>query len=233
MTAVTAPRSIPRSTIRARPPGFVADLVSVAGRAVRGIPREPARAHPRAHDPAVLLRRERGRPAGLQRGGDPELRLQGLPAAGGDHLRRHRDLPRRHARDGHPGRLLRPVAAHPGAAARLAARPDDRRLRPGVRPLRARSWVSGSRSGCGSRPGSSAWSPSSSWRASGGSCSPASPMPSRSRPAAPARLPRASSSSSRSRSSRRPRCRERPSPAGSTRSPATTPSPTCSTASGR
>jgi ABC-2 type transport system permease protein len=41
MTAVTMPGTVERSTIRARPPGFVADLVSVAGRAVRSIPREP------------------------------------------------------------------------------------------------------------------------------------------------------------------------------------------------
>ena len=41
MTAVTAPRSVPRSTVRARPSGFVTDLLTVAGRAVRSIPREP------------------------------------------------------------------------------------------------------------------------------------------------------------------------------------------------
>jgi len=42
MTAVTTPRPVARSTVRARPPGFGADLVSVAGRALRSIPREPA-----------------------------------------------------------------------------------------------------------------------------------------------------------------------------------------------
>ncbi|MGK2948561.1 MAG: ABC transporter permease [Acidimicrobiales bacterium] len=42
MTAVTAPTAPPAATIRAREPGFVADLLSVAGRAVRSIPREPA-----------------------------------------------------------------------------------------------------------------------------------------------------------------------------------------------
>ena len=48
--------------------GFVADLVSVAGRALRSIPREPESGHPGAHHPALLLRGERRRPAGLQRG---------------------------------------------------------------------------------------------------------------------------------------------------------------------
>jgi ABC-2 type transport system permease protein len=42
MTAVTTPAALERSAIRARPSGFVHDLLSVAGRAVRGIPREPA-----------------------------------------------------------------------------------------------------------------------------------------------------------------------------------------------
>ncbi|MEQ1787280.1 MAG: ABC transporter permease [Acidimicrobiales bacterium] len=42
MTAVTTPAPIQRSEVRARPPGFASDLVSVAGRALRSIPREPA-----------------------------------------------------------------------------------------------------------------------------------------------------------------------------------------------
>jgi ABC-2 type transport system permease protein len=42
MTAVTVPRPLERSAVRARPPGFWADLVSVSGRALRSIPREPA-----------------------------------------------------------------------------------------------------------------------------------------------------------------------------------------------
>jgi ABC-2 type transport system permease protein len=43
VTAVTtAHPPVQPSTIRARPPGFAADLVSVAGRALRSIPREPA-----------------------------------------------------------------------------------------------------------------------------------------------------------------------------------------------
>jgi len=42
MTVATAPAPLERSAIRARPSGFLADLVSVAGRAVRSIPREPA-----------------------------------------------------------------------------------------------------------------------------------------------------------------------------------------------
>jgi ABC-2 type transport system permease protein len=43
MTAVTTtPEAIRPSTIRARPSGFVADLTSVAGRALRSVPREPA-----------------------------------------------------------------------------------------------------------------------------------------------------------------------------------------------
>jgi ABC-2 type transport system permease protein len=46
MTTVTHPAPEPTAaaapTIRARVPGFFADLVSVAGRAIRGVPREPA-----------------------------------------------------------------------------------------------------------------------------------------------------------------------------------------------
>jgi ABC-2 type transport system permease protein len=43
VTAVTAPTAPLRpSNVQARPPGFVADLVTVAGRALRSIPREPA-----------------------------------------------------------------------------------------------------------------------------------------------------------------------------------------------
>jgi ABC-2 type transport system permease protein len=43
VTVITAPsEATDPSTIRARPSGFAADLLSVAGRAVRSIPREPA-----------------------------------------------------------------------------------------------------------------------------------------------------------------------------------------------
>jgi ABC-2 type transport system permease protein len=43
VTAVTAPTATLRpSNVQARPPGFVADLATVAGRALRSIPREPA-----------------------------------------------------------------------------------------------------------------------------------------------------------------------------------------------
>ncbi len=81
MTAVTAPRSIPRSTIRARPPGFVADLVSVAGRAVRGIPREPAELIPALMIPLFFFVVNVGALQDFSEAGIPELRLQGLPAA--------------------------------------------------------------------------------------------------------------------------------------------------------
>ena len=50
------------TAIRARPAGFVADLAAIAGRALRGIPREPrGRAARRSFIAAVLLRRERRR----------------------------------------------------------------------------------------------------------------------------------------------------------------------------
>jgi len=41
MTATTAPATIPTVGVRPRRAGFVADVISVAGRAVRSIPREP------------------------------------------------------------------------------------------------------------------------------------------------------------------------------------------------
>lgn len=41
MTATTSNSSIPRSNVRAKPSGFFRDLFTVAGRALRGIPREP------------------------------------------------------------------------------------------------------------------------------------------------------------------------------------------------
>ena len=96
---MTAVDRRPRAADRAPPSGPARRASSPTWSAspagpLRGIPREPEDAHPRAVHPAVLLRRERRRPAGLQRGGHPGLRLQGLPAAGRDHLRRHRHLAR-------------------------------------------------------------------------------------------------------------------------------------------
>ena len=84
-------------------------------------PQHPARAGVRAarhRDPAVLLLRELGRahqPHGERGSG---LRLQGVHRARVHHLRCHRHLTRRRARHRHPGRLLRPAAAHPGAPPR-------------------------------------------------------------------------------------------------------------------
>ena len=125
------------------------------------------------------------------------------------------------------------LAHDAGEAAGAAARADDRRLRARVRPVRPGD-------GARVRPrralrdrACSACSPSSCSPGSGASCSPASPTRSPSRPAAPARSRRASSCSSRSRSSPPRRCPAKRSRGGSTRWPATTPSPTCSTACAR
>ena len=90
------PRPHPSVTdvaIRARAAGFCADLVSVAGRAVRGCPREPEAVIPALIIPVFFFVVNVG---ALQDFAESRasagLRLQGLPAAGGDHLRRHRHL---------------------------------------------------------------------------------------------------------------------------------------------
>ena len=79
------------------------------------------------HRPGVLLRRQRRCAAGLRRAVRLGRRLQGVPAPGRDHLRRDRHLAGGCARHRHPGRLLRPAAAHPDPSADAAARADGRR----------------------------------------------------------------------------------------------------------
>ena len=56
-------------------------------------------------------------------------RLQGVPAAGRHHLRRHRHQPGQRPRDRHPGRLLRPSPADADPAPGAAARPHGGRPR--------------------------------------------------------------------------------------------------------
>ena len=87
--------------------------------------------------------------------------------------------PRQLPGDRHPGRLLRPPAAHAHPPGLAAARADGGRLRAGhpARPSRCSS--SASSSGCGSRPGSRACWSSCCWPGSGAWSSPASRTPSR------------------------------------------------------
>ena len=111
--------------IRPRPAGFVADLVAIAGRAIRGALREPEQLIPALVDSGVLLHREHRRAGRCRRTGWRH-RLQGVPAPDGDHLRRHRRLAGVRARPRHPRRLLQPVAPHPGQPAGADPRPHDR-----------------------------------------------------------------------------------------------------------
>ena len=55
MTATTPTGSIARSDLRAKPSGFIRDLLTVAGRAVRAIPREPESFVPALFIPAFFF----------------------------------------------------------------------------------------------------------------------------------------------------------------------------------
>ena len=105
------------------------DLVTVARRAIRGVFREPEFIIPALVVPVFFYIVNVGSLQDFAATVGRGRRLQGVPAPGGDHLRRHRHLPRQCARDRHPERLLRPVAADADPTRRAAARSDGRRRR--------------------------------------------------------------------------------------------------------
>ena len=78
----TAAAALARSDIRARKAGFVADLVSVAGRALRSIPREPEMLGPALFIPLFFYVVNVGALQDFSQAGIAGLRLQGVPAAG-------------------------------------------------------------------------------------------------------------------------------------------------------
>ncbi len=100
MTAIdTAPtiRTQPRRTA-ARLAGFVADVMTIAGRALRAVPRDLESVMPPGVHLVVLLPRERRDAAAPDRALDRALRLPRVPDADGDPARCDRRVPRAGAR---------------------------------------------------------------------------------------------------------------------------------------
>ena len=126
-----------------------------------GIPREPEAIIPALIVPLFFFVVNVGVAAGLRRAPASAVRLQGVPAPGGHHLRRHRHQPGQHPRHRHPGRLLRPPPAHadPAPALLLGLMIADFVLVIALSVPVARARLR--RSACASRPASSASSPSS------------------------------------------------------------------------
>ena len=123
--------------VRARPAGFVADVMAIAGRALRAVPRDLEAVIPPIFIALFFFVVNIGTLPAPHREQHPGLRLHGVPDADGDPARRHRRVAGAGARARRAGRLLRPAAAHPGAADRDPARPHGRRRRGGGRAHRA------------------------------------------------------------------------------------------------
>ena len=222
MTAVTAPRSIPRSTIRARPPGFVADLVSVAGRAVRGIPREPAELIPALMIPLFFFVVNVGALQDFSESGIPNFDYKAfqLPVAiifAVTGISRAGTLVM-DIQDGYFDRLLlTPVRRLALLLGLMIA--DFALVCALCVPVMGLGFALGVRFETG-LVGMVAFIFMAGFR---GLVFTGFPDAIVLKTGSPSVVASSSSSSSRSRSSRRPRCRARPSPVGSTRSPATTP----------
>ena len=156
VAATVAKASAGGEPIRAAKAGFVADVISV-GRAGRAV--HPAGA--RERDPALIVPLfffivNIGSLQKVTESFGHRLRLQGVPAAGGDHLRGHRHVSRASTlvtdiQDGYFDRLT----AHADPAAGAAARPDGGRLRRSSWRCPSPSSSSASRWACASRPGCS------------------------------------------------------------------------------
>ena len=98
------------------PTGFVHDTVTIAGRALRAVPRDLEAVIPPVFIALFFFVVNIATLQSLTEGIDRRLRLHGVPDADRDPARRHRRLAGAGARARRAGRLLRPAAAHPGPA---------------------------------------------------------------------------------------------------------------------
>ena len=81
------------SAIRARPAGFVHDVASIAGRALRAVPRDLEAVVPPVFIALFFFVVNIGTLRAAHRGSIAGLRLQGVPDGDGDPARRHRRVP--------------------------------------------------------------------------------------------------------------------------------------------
>ena len=166
MTAITdavdADRLPRRATACARArPGFVHDVRRHRRARAAAVPRDLEAVIPPVFIALFFFVVNIGTLQNLTEDNIAGLRLHRVPDADRDPARRHRRLACAGARARRPGRLLRPAAAHAGAAARDPARPHGRRRHRGDRADGADPRRSGSSSACASRRARSACSCSS------------------------------------------------------------------------